>query len=324
MAEAPLTRTAADASGRSTRRTAARRPGSPPRSPRSWRPLARAVSPISEPLARRLYGTPPPEDRSPDRVGEGGGRLDRLDLLAVVAILVVTLGTRLFNIDTPRTMYFDELYYPSTGAEFLGAWRYGQPTNIFEWTHPHVSKYLMAASLGVLGNDRVTGTANLGSAVTDVAFEPAIADATAPGGYRGDRIAVATGQGVTILPHGAIDASFGISMPGTTAVAFDDGSDQLYSGAADGTISTIDGSSLDLVSGSNPTPEPLVFIRLARPITHLWVVGPDRILAETDPGSLTLVDPRTAPHPGDGHGARLERCRADRHVDRLADRGRFA
>ena len=221
-------------------------------------------------------------------------------------------------------MYFDELYYPSTGAEFLGAWRYGQPTNIFEWTHPHVSKYLMAASLGVLGNDRVTGTANLGSPVTDVAFEPAIADAAAPGGYRGDRIAVATGQGVTILPHGAIDRSFGISLPGTTAVAFDNDPDQLYTGATDGTISTIAGTALDLVAGSNPTPEPVTFIRLARsdhaPLGRRRRSAPRR----NGPGLAHARRPADPAHPRDRHGARVERRRPDRHVDRLAGRGRFA
>ena len=50
----------------------------------------------------------------------------------------------------------------------------------------------MGASLALFGNDRVTGSRASGAG-PDVAFEPAYPELTAPGGYGGDRIAIATG-----------------------------------------------------------------------------------------------------------------------------------
>ena len=48
-------------------------------------------------------------------------------------------------------MHFDEVYHARTATEFLQDWRYGLSHDIYEWTHPHLAKYLMA------GRDRALG-----------------------------------------------------------------------------------------------------------------------------------------------------------------------
>ena len=61
-------------------------------------------------------------------------------------------------------MYFDEVYHARTAMEFLQDWRYGEPHDIYEWTHPHLAKYAMALGIEVFGDHRVTGRSELGYA----------------------------------------------------------------------------------------------------------------------------------------------------------------
>ena len=47
----------------------------------------------------------------------------------------------------PARMHFDEVYHARTATEFLQSWRYGISHDIYEWTHPHLAKYAMAAGI---------------------------------------------------------------------------------------------------------------------------------------------------------------------------------
>ncbi|HEX7400510.1 MAG TPA: hypothetical protein VF302_12115, partial [Candidatus Limnocylindrales bacterium] len=80
-------------------------------------------------------------DRSHLLDREGGGRLDRLDLWFIVVLVIASLFLRTFRLGEPARMHFDEVYHARTAAEFLQDWRYGQPHNIYEYTHPHLAKY---------------------------------------------------------------------------------------------------------------------------------------------------------------------------------------
>ena len=48
-------------------------------------------------------------------------------------------------------MHFDEVYHARTATEFLQDWRYGISHDIYEYTHPHLAKYAMAAGLVAVG-----------------------------------------------------------------------------------------------------------------------------------------------------------------------------
>jgi len=67
----------------------------------------------------------------------------------VVLFIVVLLGAcaRFAGLGAPPKMIFDEIYYARTAREYLT----GQP--IHEWTHPPLSKVLVAAGIRVFGFD---------------------------------------------------------------------------------------------------------------------------------------------------------------------------
>ena len=132
-------------------------------------------------------------DRSRRLHGEGGGRLDRLDLWLLLVIVIATLGLRTFRLAEPYRMHFDEVYHARTATEFLQHWRYGQPHDIYEFTHPHLAKYAIAVGLVAVGNDRVTAQRDLGTEVRDVR-RAALEDPALPDGRAGDRFFVAGGS----------------------------------------------------------------------------------------------------------------------------------
>ncbi|HEX7612899.1 MAG TPA: hypothetical protein VF371_08995, partial [Candidatus Limnocylindrales bacterium] len=74
-------------------------------------------------------------DRSAALDSEPRGRLDRMDIWVVVALIVVILSMRVYRLGEPTQMYFDEVYHARTATEFLQDWRYDIPHDIFEWTH---------------------------------------------------------------------------------------------------------------------------------------------------------------------------------------------
>ncbi len=173
--------------------------------------------------------------------------------MVMLAILVLTLVVRVYRIDQPRHMYFDELYYASTATEFLQDWRYGIKTEIFEYTHPHMSKYVQAMSLWTFGNDRVTDTGHVLADVRDVAFDPAFYD-SATGRYGGDLIAVATGLSLRIAPHGDWAFAVDVTVPGAARVAFDRDTHRLYVAADDGSLWAVDAPALAGVGAGGAAP----------------------------------------------------------------------
>ena len=148
------------------------RPAPPRPRPRDRRPTCRrgACVPRSPTAASsgwirtRLADRPVRADRSRMLLREGGGRLDRLDAWILVVLLLATLGMRTFRLEEPYQPHFDEVYHARTAMEFLQDWRYGESHDIYEWTHPHLAKYAMAAGLVLWGEDDVSGTGDLGHA----------------------------------------------------------------------------------------------------------------------------------------------------------------
>lgn len=116
---------------------------------------------------RWLRQDPVPEpDREPPR------RLDRWDLALVVGLVVLALLLRLWRLDQPRSMIFDEIYHGRTAMEYLANWKWGWDRDPYEWTHPMLAKYLIAAGIEVANPNQVTGGTDLPAPATSLAVAP--------------------------------------------------------------------------------------------------------------------------------------------------------
>jgi hypothetical protein len=222
--------------------------GPPPARFPTWSepPSLVALGPIGW-FKAKMAERPVRADRSRGLHDEPTGRLDRLDLWILAVLLVSILGIRMFRLGEPYQMHFDEVYHARTGTEFLQEWRYGIDHDIYEWTHPHLAKYAMAGGIVAWGDDRVTGTADLGVPVVDAAIEPRYDDPSLPHDRAGDRVDVATGSEVRSYDLASRGLIAAIPAPGAAALAVDDANHRLFVGSSDGTIRTIDLASLDAV-----------------------------------------------------------------------------
>ena len=75
----------------------------------------------------------------------------RRDFALALLVALAVLGTRGYRLDFPRDMYFDEVYHARTAYELLAQ------RDVYEWTHPHLAKELMALGILAFGSDRVAG-----------------------------------------------------------------------------------------------------------------------------------------------------------------------
>jgi len=267
-------------------------------------------------IRRRILARPIRPDRSRTLHGEGGGRLDRLDLWMLVVVVLVALTFRLFRLGDPATMHFDEVYHARTATEFLQSWRYGIDHDIYEYTHPHVAKYAIAAGIVLFGDDQVTATSDLGVPVTDATIEPRWDDPGAPGARRGDRVYVATGSSVRAYDLQTRLLVADIPLPGATAVAVDTTGHRLFVGTSTGEVLAIDtAASLDpaRTGGAVVTPTPDGFGQAGDPVRRLFV-EPDgsAVVAVTTSDAVVVLDGTT--------GTELGRSRVA-GVTQLADGG---
>ena len=213
----------------------------------------------------KLAERPIRADRSRALHGEPSGRLDKLDLWILVVLIAAMLGIRMFRLSEPYEMHFDEVYHARTATEFLQDWRYGMSHDIYEYTHPHLAKYAMAGGLVAWGDDRVTGTSQLGVPVVDAAIEPRNDDPAFVGDRAGDRLDVVTGSELRSYDLATRELIATIPIPGATAVAVDDAGFRLVIGGRDGSISTVDVTALDTTRNAGSaalTPEPFAFAQV--------------------------------------------------------------
>jgi dolichyl-phosphate-mannose--protein O-mannosyl transferase len=84
----------------------------------------------------------------------------RLHHVLLVAIILLAAFTRFWRLGEPERCYFDEVYFPTTGAEILrgddSAWQFYGHEN----THPPLSKIFMAAGMGIFGHKDLHGGTN--------------------------------------------------------------------------------------------------------------------------------------------------------------------
>lgn len=190
-------------------------------------------------VRRRLTERSLRPDRSRSLHGEGGGRLDRLDLWILAVLVIAALVLRTWRLAEPYTMHFDEVYHARTATEFLQKWRYGMDHDIYEWTHPHLAKYVMAGGIVLFGDDRVSATSSLGVTVRAAAVEGRWDDPVTAG-RMGDRLFVATGSEVRAYDLGTRALVAEIPAPGASAVAVDPAGHVLWIGTDGGQLLSVD------------------------------------------------------------------------------------
>jgi predicted membrane-bound dolichyl-phosphate-mannose-protein mannosyltransferase len=99
-------------------------------------------------------------------------RLDRLDLVVLVALVLVAFFFRLWRLEIPRHTHFDEVYHARSATEWLADWQEGWTRDTYEWTHPPLAKYLIAAGIVFADPNKVVGGTNLDAPATAIAVAP--------------------------------------------------------------------------------------------------------------------------------------------------------
>jgi len=113
--------------------------------------------------------SPNPADaylREPNR------RFDRRDALLLLGLVVFALVFRLWRLDVPRGDHFDEVYHARSGAEWLSNWQNGWNRDVYEWTHPMMAKYLIAAGIVAADPNKVVGVSRLDAPSPSIAVAP--------------------------------------------------------------------------------------------------------------------------------------------------------
>ena len=254
---------------------------------------------------RRLYRPSTHPDRSAALAVEPRGRLDKLDLWVVAALVVVLLSMRVYDLGQPSQMYFDEVYHARTATEFLQDWRYGTPHHILEWTHPHFAKYAIAAGITLFSDDKVTATGTIDATVEAVLVEPRAPESPAdmvadPTGANsdlslrfGDRALVATGTGVLVYDLRTREPVHAYAIPGADALSQVAGTGLVYVGTPGGRIYSIDTNSLDDVQNGlsrSVAPPVELGVETGLAITHLYSGSPPYLLASDAAGNVVSID----------------------------------
>ncbi len=100
-------------------------------------------------------------------------RLDRRDALLLLGLVVFALLFRLWRLDVPRGHHFDEVYHARSAAEFLSDWENGWNRDVYEWTHPMLAKYLIAAGIVAVDPNKVVATEPMDRPANALAVAPA-------------------------------------------------------------------------------------------------------------------------------------------------------
>ena len=103
---------------------------------------------------------------------EPSRRLDRRDALIALGLIVFALLFRVWRLDVPRQYHFDEVYHARSAMEFISTWDNDWTRDVYEWTHPMLAKYLIAAGIGVVDPNQVTATRELDEPASALAVAP--------------------------------------------------------------------------------------------------------------------------------------------------------
>ena len=220
---------------------------------------------------------------------------------------------RTFRLAEPYQMHFDEVYHARTATEFLQYWRYGLSHDIYEWTHPHLAKYVMAGGIVLWGGDDVAATSELDVPVRAVAVEPRRTEEDVPGNRAGERLFVATGSEIRVFDLQSREPIAVGPAPGATALAIDDAGRQLVVGYEDGRLAR----STSISSGRPaPTSRRSSWSTVDHPVAHLFVANDGGYVVAASDDRLTSVDLVTGSTVRLARPARDRRHRSGRERDR--------
>lgn len=251
----------------------------------------------------RISETPIRPDRSAHLAREPRGRLDRLDLWLVIVLVVAAMFLRTFRLADPARMHFDEVYHARTAMEFLQDWRYGIEHSIYEWTHPHLAKYGMAAGIVMFASHDVAASSELGVDVRGAAIEPRRPDPDPASSARdGERVWVVTGDALIAYDLETRQVVGSWAVPGASAVTFDPDGVQLLVGTQGGEILALGEADLDLLraGGRAALPDQLQpLATLDQPISRLAAFpGGASVVALLPDGAVSVVDLGTGQETG--------------------------
>ena len=87
-------------------------------------------------------------------------------------LVVAAFFFRLWRLEIPRHTHFDEVYHARSATEWLADWQEGWTRDTYEWTHPPLAKYLIAAGIVVADPNKVVGGTDLDAPATAIAVAP--------------------------------------------------------------------------------------------------------------------------------------------------------
>ncbi len=130
----------------------------------------------------------------------------------------------------------------------------------------------MAAGIVAFAGEDLKASGDLGVPVRDALIEPRREDLGGTDAMAGGRVWVATGTELIAYDLATRDVAARWSVPGASAVAFDDNSLRLLVGTDDGEVLALDTSSMDLdrsADPSTPVVDPLPVATLGTPVVRL-------------------------------------------------------
>ena len=163
--------------------------------------------------------------------------LTRIDLWLLVLVAVSALSLRGWRVGEPTHFQFDEVYHVRTATEFMQGWKYGEPHAIYEYTHPHLAKYLIALGLETFGAPRVDAQTTYATTIGAIAARPE--DALSAG-----RIWIAGPDEISVLDASTRTVLGSLPLHGVSQLfAAHDGS--LWGATSSGTIFSADRATAD-------------------------------------------------------------------------------
>jgi 4-amino-4-deoxy-L-arabinose transferase-like glycosyltransferase len=243
------------------------------------------------PLERlRRWLQPDPRDpylREPSR------RLDRLDLWLVIGFVAFAFLFRLWRLDTPRSMHFDEVYHARSATEWLADWQEGWTRDTYEWTHPMLAKYLIAAGIVAADPNKVIGTTPLDAPATSLAVAPQRGAFSRPAS-----IVFSSSGGATITARevisGAVVASWETAAP-VGSLAYDEDRERLLVGFSDsGDVATYPLTAFLAANGERaPPPGGAPILTGLAAVNQIDIPSGQAIILFRGPDGIVSVEPAT-------------------------------